>query len=164
MGRHSQLPFAANGFRGRLKQEARKVMASRTLSKPEWESYCDRISKGLVGKRAQIEVTSLALGDQIAAKWLPLLGITYDPKDDLLEIALEGFRPSYQQATKHLRRRRPPGPRKHGNRRQRRAATDCQIDGAADANPTPQANVDRTGPTVRLVYFGAPPKCLITPP
>jgi hypothetical protein len=91
MGRHSQLPFAANGFRGRLKQEARKVMASRALSKPEWESYCDRISKGLVGKRAQIEVTSLTLGDQIAAKWLPLLGITYDPKDDLLEIALEGF-------------------------------------------------------------------------
>ena len=66
-------------------------MASRTLSKPEWESSCDRISKGLVAKRAQIEVTSLALGDQIAAKWLPLLGITYDPKDDLLEIALEGF-------------------------------------------------------------------------
>ena len=66
-------------------------MASRALSKSEWESYCDRISKGLVGKRAQIEVTSLTLGDQIAAKWLPLLGITYDPKDDLLEIALEGF-------------------------------------------------------------------------
>ena len=81
-------------FSSRLKQEARKAMASRALSKPAWESYRDRISKGLVGKRAQIEVTSLTLGDQIAAKWLPLLGITYDPKDDLLEIALE-IRPSY---------------------------------------------------------------------
>src|SRR5271165_2186208 len=66
-------------------------MAVRALAKPEWQSYCDRISKGLAGKRAQIEVTGLTLGDQIAAKWLPLIGITYDPKDDLLEIALEGL-------------------------------------------------------------------------
>ena len=66
-------------------------MGGRGLVKPEWQFYCDRISKGLAGKRAQIEVTGLTLGDQIAAKWLPLIGITYDPKDDLLEIALEGL-------------------------------------------------------------------------
>jgi hypothetical protein len=30
------------------------------------------------------------LGDQIEVEWLPLLGITYDPKDDIFEIALEG--------------------------------------------------------------------------
>jgi hypothetical protein len=66
-------------------------MAALTLAKPEWQSYCDRISKGLTGKRAQIEVTGLRIGDQIAANWLPLLGITYDSKDDLLEIALEGL-------------------------------------------------------------------------
>ena len=66
-------------------------MAARTLAKPEWKSYCDRISKGLTGKRAQIEVTGLRIGDHIAAKSLPLLGITYDSKDDLLEIALEGL-------------------------------------------------------------------------
>ena len=66
-------------------------MAARALAKPEWQSYCDRISKGLTGKRAQIEVTGLRIGDQIAAKWLPLLGITYDSKDDLVEIALEGL-------------------------------------------------------------------------
>jgi hypothetical protein len=45
----------------------------------------------LTGKRAQIEVTGLTIGDQIEAKSLPLFGITYDPKDDLLEIALEGL-------------------------------------------------------------------------
>jgi len=66
-------------------------MGGRALVKPEWQSYCDRVSKGLAGERAQIEVTGLTLGDQIAAKWLPLIGITYDPKDDLLEIALEGL-------------------------------------------------------------------------
>ena len=30
-------------------------------------------------------------GDQIEAEWLPLLGITYDPKNDILEIALDGL-------------------------------------------------------------------------
>src|SRR5436305_11733912 len=44
-----------------------------------------------VGKRAEIEIASLAVGDQIEAEWLPLLGITYDPKDDLIEIALDGL-------------------------------------------------------------------------
>src|SRR5690349_15659016 len=41
-------------------------------------------------RAAEIEVASLDLGDQIEAEWLPLLGMTYDDKDDLLEVALEG--------------------------------------------------------------------------
>jgi hypothetical protein len=66
------------------------VMSPRKLEKSEWRPFFDRVSKLLVGKRAEIEVASLALGDQIEAEWLPLIGITYDPKDDLVEIALEG--------------------------------------------------------------------------
>lgn len=66
-------------------------MAIRALPKGEWQTYCDYISKGLAGQRAHIEVAGLALGDQVAAKWLPLFGITYDAKDDLLEIAMEGL-------------------------------------------------------------------------
>ncbi len=37
-----------------------------------------------------MEVASLKLGDRIEAEWLPLLGISYDPKNDLIDIALEG--------------------------------------------------------------------------
>jgi hypothetical protein len=66
-------------------------MAERTLARSEWQSYCDRISKSLTGKRAQIEVTGLRVGDQIQAESLPLFGITYDPNDDLVEISLEGL-------------------------------------------------------------------------
>jgi len=66
-------------------------MAARSLAKSEWQSYCDRISKGLTGKRVEIEVTGLRIGDQIAVKQLPLLGITYDSKDDLVEIGMEGL-------------------------------------------------------------------------
>jgi hypothetical protein len=45
----------------------------------------------LEGKQAEIEVASLRLGDQVAAAWLPLIGIAYDPRDDLVEVALEGL-------------------------------------------------------------------------
>jgi translation initiation factor IF-1 len=64
-------------------------MALQKLDKAEWHGFLDYLSKRLVGKRAEIEVTSLALGQQIEAEWLPLLGIAYDPKDDIVEIALE---------------------------------------------------------------------------
>jgi hypothetical protein len=67
------------------------LMAIRKLEKAEWRPFFDRISKALIGKRAEIEIASLALGDQIEAEWLPLIGIAYDPKDDILEIALDGL-------------------------------------------------------------------------
>ena len=63
---------------------------AKQFEKSQWRTYFDRMSKALVGKRAEIEVASLKLGDQIEAEWLPLLGISYDPKDDIIEIALEG--------------------------------------------------------------------------
>jgi Family of unknown function (DUF5335) len=66
-------------------------MTVRKLEKTEWRRFFDWVSKGLVGKRAEIEIASLALGDQIEAEWLPLLGIAYDPKNDVLEIALDGL-------------------------------------------------------------------------
>jgi hypothetical protein len=65
-------------------------MAVRKLEKAEWTPFFDAISKILVGKRAEIEVASLDIGDQIEAEWVPILGITYDQKDDILEIALDG--------------------------------------------------------------------------
>src|SRR5258706_8081850 len=64
---------------------------SRKLARAEWQGYFDRISKTLEAKQAELEVDSLDLGAQIAAEWVPLIGIVYDPKDDLLEVALEDF-------------------------------------------------------------------------
>src|SRR5665213_3544396 len=62
----------------------RASMTVQTFTKKEWHAFFDRIAKGLVGKRAEIEVAALPLGRRIAAEWLPLLGITYEPKEDLL--------------------------------------------------------------------------------
>jgi hypothetical protein len=67
-------------------------MAISKLEKTEWRPFFDRLSKGLPpGNRAEVEVFSLGLGDQIEAEWVPMIGIVYDHKDDLIEIALEGL-------------------------------------------------------------------------
>lgn len=64
---------------------------SRQFDKLQWKGLCSRLSRSLEGLRAEIEVASLDLGDQIEAEWLPLLGLAYDPKADVLEIALDGL-------------------------------------------------------------------------
>jgi Family of unknown function (DUF5335) len=66
-------------------------MTTRKLDKKEWHAFFDGVTRMLEGKQAEIEVTALHLGDQVAAAWLPLIGITYDPADDIVEVALEGL-------------------------------------------------------------------------
>jgi hypothetical protein len=66
-------------------------MTTRKLEKAEWRPFLDRVSKLLEATEAEIEITSLDLGEQVQAEWLPLIGITYDPGDDLVEVALEGL-------------------------------------------------------------------------
>jgi len=66
-------------------------MTAKKLEKQQWHAFFDHVSRSIVGKRAEIEVASLSVGDQIEAEWLPLLGIVYDPKDDSVEILLEGL-------------------------------------------------------------------------
>src|ERR1700746_3915824 len=69
----------------------RGSMAVQTVDKRGWRGFFDWLSQSLLGARAEIEVASLDLGDQIEAEWLPLFGITYDNKYDVLEVALDGL-------------------------------------------------------------------------
>jgi Family of unknown function (DUF5335) len=65
---------------------------SRKVDKAEWKPLFDFLSKQLLaGKRAEVEVAFLDLGDQIQVEWLPLIGLVYDHKDDIVEVALEGI-------------------------------------------------------------------------
>jgi hypothetical protein len=66
-------------------------MGERRLRRGEWRAFCDRLSKSLRDEAAELEVVSLALGDRVEARWLPLYGIAYDARADTLEIALEGI-------------------------------------------------------------------------
>ena len=67
------------------------MTTSRRIPRGEWQAFFDRLSEVAMGKRAEIEVASIDIGDQIVAEWLPLLGMTYDSRDDLLDIALTGL-------------------------------------------------------------------------
>jgi hypothetical protein len=66
-------------------------MAIKKLEKAVWHPYFDRVTKTLDGKLAEVEVDSLKMGGQIEAEWLPLIGIVYDPKNDIVEVAMEGI-------------------------------------------------------------------------
>lgn len=65
-------------------------MAAQQIDRSDWQRFFDNLSRALPGKQAEIEVASLALGDQILGEWVALHGIVYDPKDGLIELALEG--------------------------------------------------------------------------
>src|SRR5215510_931260 len=67
------------------------AMTIHKLEKAEWRPFLDLVSKVLPAKEAEIEVASLKLGDQVQAEWLPLLGLAYDPNDDIVEVALDGL-------------------------------------------------------------------------
>ena len=61
----------------------------RTVPPSEWRPFFDRMSRGLLGRLAEIEVASLDLGDQVVAEWIPLFGITYDAQDNSLDVVLD---------------------------------------------------------------------------
>ncbi len=61
-------------------------MTIRRLERSEWVSFCISASHIFLGKQVRIEVASLEIGAQLEAHEVPLLGISYDPKDDVLEL------------------------------------------------------------------------------
>ena len=63
-------------------------MTVRRLERREWSGFCIRASRDLLGKQVEIEVASLEIGFQPRARRLPLLGMAYDPKSNVLELLL----------------------------------------------------------------------------
>lgn len=67
-------------------------MATAKLEKAVWQKTFDQLSKtALVGKEVEIEVLGLKIGDQIEQQWIQLLGMSYDPKSDVIEVLVEGL-------------------------------------------------------------------------
>ena len=65
-------------------------MSTRALARADWRRYCDGVSKATVGRRVELDVASMELGDHVEARWLPLLGLVFDARGDVLEVALDG--------------------------------------------------------------------------
>jgi hypothetical protein len=66
-------------------------MTLQKLERPQWPAFCNHLSVGLIGKLAEIEIASPAIGAQIEARWAPIIGLTYDARGDIIEIMLEGI-------------------------------------------------------------------------
>jgi hypothetical protein len=61
------------------------------LDKDELRELCDRVTRQLKAQTVEVDVASLQLGDQIKADWVRLLGLSYDPQNDAIEIMLDGI-------------------------------------------------------------------------
>jgi hypothetical protein len=68
-----------------------KRMAAIKLEKEHWARYLDQLSKHLPAQLAEVTVQSPNLGSQVEAAWLLIYGITYDHKDDILVVSLDGL-------------------------------------------------------------------------
>lgn len=68
-------------------------MAIKKLEKKEWKSYFDRFSKSYIRNKrtdyAEIQMLSDEAGMAYETDWVLLKGITYNSKDDSLEIDIE---------------------------------------------------------------------------
>jgi hypothetical protein len=70
--------------------EINTMATMHSVPRSEWRPFFDRMSTTLLrGKWAEIEVASLENGDQIIAEWIPMIGVTYDSRDDLVDVALD---------------------------------------------------------------------------
>jgi len=61
----------------------------RRLQRDDWSGFCIHVTRGFLGKRVDIEVASLQIGFQPEVRQLPLIGISYDPKSDVLGLFLD---------------------------------------------------------------------------
>ncbi len=60
------------------------------LDRENWDKELTWLWKKLDGKEVMVEVEALNLGDQIEAEHVPLRGLSYDPKDDVVQVWVEG--------------------------------------------------------------------------
>ena len=70
-------------------------MATEQIPRHQWKDYFDRFTKRYLRddrpETARIELLSPALGDQVEAEAVHLLGISYDAKSEVLEVLLENI-------------------------------------------------------------------------
>lgn len=68
-------------------------MAVKKIEKTEWQPFFDSFSKKYLRDKqpeyAEIRVLSKETGAQPETRWMPLHGITFNPKDRLLNVRVE---------------------------------------------------------------------------
>lgn len=69
------------------------MKATKQLPREQWKDYFDTFTKNFLKdlnpETAVIELVSPDLGDQVEADHVRVIGLAYDPKDNVFEVALE---------------------------------------------------------------------------
>ena len=76
--------------------------ATQELDAGRWHEYFDSLTPSIEGMLVTIEVMDEQAGDQLDVERMPLQAISYDPKDDVLEIALGGRGVRYPVVLRHF--------------------------------------------------------------
>jgi len=63
-------------------------MTIRKLERGEWDGLCLRVTRDYSGMQAMLEVMSVEFGCQVELHRSPLLGMSYDPREDVLELLI----------------------------------------------------------------------------
>lgn len=66
-------------------------MTTRRLKREQWQPYFDRVSRTLPATNVDVEVSGTDMGVQTESRKTPLVGLTYDPRDDAFSIVCEGL-------------------------------------------------------------------------
>ena len=64
-------------------------MKDAPIDKKDWKDYFETLTDRISGEQILIEIVSDTIGDQIEANWIPFFGVTYDHKDDIIDISAE---------------------------------------------------------------------------
>jgi len=56
------------------------------LDRQDWDKELAKLWRILDGREVEVEVEALNLGDQMEAEHVPLKGLSYDPKDDVVQV------------------------------------------------------------------------------
>jgi len=76
--------------------------ATRELERGEWAPYFDSLAPAIEGLPVTIEVMSEQIGDQTDVERLPLSTITFDSREEVLEVAVGGRDRRYPVLLRHL--------------------------------------------------------------
>ena len=75
---------------------------TRELERATWPKYLDSIASSIEGLLVTVELMDEQLGDQTDIERLPVQAISYDPRDDVLEVAVGGRGTRYPVVLRHF--------------------------------------------------------------
>ncbi len=73
-----------------------------TLNRSEWKNAFDQLTADCQGRHVTIELLDPVAGHQHEVERLPFSYISYDPKDDVVIVAVGGNSPQYPVVLRHM--------------------------------------------------------------